>query len=489
MKTSKLTIQDLTGGWSKEIGVQTTVSRNTSPNGYTSGGNVHFSKPGYLGDISSSPNVENVIIDSAAYNGKLYTGTSTLNGDAWFMTTLGTTYKRTALGNFVFIDDIGAVTRPTMGMWTHISSVGDEVIVESYVQNGGGWLIDFINPISNVRTNLITYTGLLTEEYDYPRKGIVGAANKSYFTNGKYISTYDPVTNTFSRTALLLGNGWISTSICEYGNFVAIVAYRGNGQSKLFIWDGSSTNANYSYNIPDSYVSAIKNDGGALYVFCSGKNNTTKIRTFTGNDFSQEPLYENEISYIGLPPQHDGVDFYSNQLFWTNAKGTIFSYGTPNKNKYSSGFHSVGQLNVPDGQGGGLCKNLQKDILFMGGDYASNGLTNVFTTTLTNASSQYQGTLTSKLYELPEKSTINKIKIYFSDWGKNYCIFDIELFKDYTLLDLLETQDINISNNIGFYHEINCSIPDVNSFYFKLRMGNCSIRKIEIFYSFTDENA
>ena len=485
-KSSKITIQNITGGWAKDI-TQDVVSRNTTPFGYTSGLNVHFSRPGFLGDISSTPNVDLVNIDGDVYNGKIYTGTNTSDGVAWFMTTLGTTYKRNVAGSFLLVDDIAAVTREVMGSWTHIDNLGDEKVYQSYFQNGGGWLVDQIDPITSVRTNLYTNVGATP---DLPRKGITGPANKSYMTNGEYVSTYNPTTNTFSATALLLGTGWISTSIADNGNYVAIVGYRGN-KSRLWIWDGSSSNPNYSYDIPDYRATAVKTDGEEIYVFCSGKNGTTKLRLFSGGNFKQEPLFEYPTSSIGQPPQHDGVDIFNNSLFWVNEDGKVFSYGTPNSLLFYKGFHNPFYINVPSGSGGGICKNLQEDVLFVGGDQNSLNKTTIFTTTLSNSTNTpaSYGSIITKLYELDTTATIEKIKVYFSDWGDDYCGFDIELFKDYSLSDQLEHVAISKFDEIGYYYEINCSVPDIESFYLKLTLANCSIRKIVVFYTYEDKIA
>lgn len=482
MKKLSLNIQ---GGWAKDFGTSY-PQRLTA--GYSTGYNVHFARPNYLGDLSATPNTDMIYLDGTAYNGKVLAGCTDSNGVAWVITSLGTTYKRSTSGIWNYFDDLGAVTQGYVGMWTHIDNSNNEIIIQSYWQNGGGWIVDKINIATNTRSNLFTVGSnpFTTAQ----RVGIVGMNNVSYFTNGQYIGTWEPDINVYDQTRLNLGKGWTTTSVCNYGNYIAIVGYKGSGQARLWLWDGDSSDFNFSYDIGDYKATAVVNNAGQLIVFTEGKNATTKIKIFNGNDFNTEPAWERPTSMIGHAPHHNSVDFYANQIFFTNETGKVYSYGSSSDDIIKGGLNQPLSINVPTNKGGGICKNLQDDLLFIGGDNDDTSKTSIFTSDLSVSTSEptSNGSLITRLYELPYNSTIETIKVYFSDFGDNYSYFSCKLYKGNSTTNLLNDNSINNTNSdIKTYYPIACNIPEVDSFYLELDLANCSIRNIEIYYS-SDES-
>jgi hypothetical protein len=491
VKTGKLTLENLTGGWSKDF--TSGISRAIGNYNYSKGFGIHFSRPGYLGDMSSSPDFSNE--NNSENHGYFIAGVNTSTGNTYLVTNKGFVYKKTT-SYFIYLTNLafGIETNLT-GVWIHINTAGEECLFYTTVSSTPKWSLinvkisdlDTVTPGATVTSNLMQDFSATTEELTYFRKGIVGPANKSYILNGGYISTYDPVTNVVSATSLLLGKGWVVTSITNFGNYVAIVGNRSAGSSRLWLWDGSSTNVNFAYEIKDFYSSCVINDGGALYVFTKGKNNTTKLRAFTGNDFAQAPIWEYPTNVIGNPPTQDNVEFYFNQVFWYTDTGNLFSFGSPVPNVFQSGLHNIGDF----GTGGGMCKNLVEDKLFLGNVDLSNTKTILTSTSLSNSVNflTSPGIFISKLYTLPHKANIENIQVYFSDFSNNYSSFKIELFKQRDeVTDLLQADTLRTTTEEPsiYYYSVGKKVPKVDDFYIKVTMTSCSVRKIEIDYSYEE---
>jgi len=343
-----------------------------------------------------------------------------------------------------------------------------------------------------------------------PHRMLVAPNNHLYITNGQYLAEFKGATannGTINRTAMNLGNGYVSVDIKRYGNYIAVLSNRSvgsnlenaktfNGEARLSLIKANTSladNPEFVYPIPDNYASAmIVLD--TIYIFTQGKNNTVKILKFNGQSFTTLPGSEHHTSKIGNAPLPNCVEFYKDMIVWSpqNATGGyLCSYG-PMSSK-SRGVHIPYILT--DGTNTttevGMVKNIEQVRLWAGVKYSSTyKLANI------SGSGGYfvNGVLRTRLYTFPHYATINKFLFYFSQLGTGASIH-IALYRDYdTTTDLL---NYTISNaKFGSAREVSVpvNLTGVESFYLKITFNHTSItntaaviRKVEMDYTPTNQ--
>jgi hypothetical protein len=261
----------------------------------------------------------------------------------------------------------------------------------------------------------------------------------------------------------------------------------------MWLCNSTDTLPTYQYDIRDSNVTAIVNEGGTLRVFTTGKNGTTKIKSFDGTGFSEEADWECPTS-LCASPTHAMVDVWLNQIVWRTPDGYVWTYGSVRKNEIRSGAHRVAYLTT-NTNSLGFVKNLYQNQLHVGITNASNSF--VYQV---KADESYGALLTSNirttLYETPRNATIEKIIVYFSDYTQSApslsaSTFQMQLYKDYdTVADQLSgqgtiPQTVNGGEKL-YYWPIRTSVSNLSSFYMNINFTACTIRKITIQYTFED---
>ena len=337
---------------------------------------------------------------------------------------------------------------------------------------------------------------------------LVGQDRFIYFGNGNVLGKFDPETVVATDVALTLPPCWQIQGLAQYQNYIAIIANQDNGlgfgtnpfvkgQSMLFLWDAVATSWNFQYDLKDFYSSNIFYDGSDLYVITYGKNGTLKLKKFNGSGF--DTLFES--ANIGDWPGGGnsnfcpgGMEFYLNHLVWTSQSTTnINEYGSPDSSHIPSGFH---QMTTLSGQNG-MVKNLFQNLLFVGNRSPSGAYSIQY-----SDYAQY-GTNTqyvSPFNALPTNSTIDNVKLYFSQWGAGAAL-QVAIVKDYNTLafgsgnDLLQwNPTVATVGTTGTYAYVSQSIANVNGFYLGLKWTHSStsntaaiIREIEI-NGFSDDS-
>lgn len=481
MKQGTIKIENLSGGWISDFKKGSNSSYQTRANTYYSG-LFNPNNPNYIGQIS------NAITEGAQYGVGYLPINATKAGDkGYFILSNGYITEGNIVAAFPtgfgtnYTEPAGCLDDKYKDIWTHVTTTGQEAIMFTYQTNTNAYV--GIAPTSSIASRNNTYFTLTYR--NVPHVGVVSAANQSYITDGNYVQAYNPNAASPFATRINVGTGWTTVSVADYGNYVAIVGNNGNS-SRMWLWNGTSQDPNFQYDIRDTTVHAIVNEGGELRVFTSGKNGTTKIKTFSGNGFSEEADWETPTS-ICSAPTHAMVDVYMNQIVWRTTDGYIWTYGSPRKNEVLSGAHRIGRVTTSNTEG--CVKNLYTNNLYIG---ASNSGFQIY-----NLQSGVDYVLASQiktaLYQLPHYSSINMIRVYFSNFrtfiNGASSSFHASLYDGYGTTDLLDyTIPNNLSDAYITYHPIKVSIANLDSFYLNIDFSGCIIKKIEVDYSVDERN-
>lgn len=492
MRTDKITINTLAGGWQSDF-AKGSFSSPTTKQGQYYLGFANFNKPSYLGQISSAFGQNPTTMSSVTLP---INGTIASNNLAHVILANGLikTFDVTSTFSNTSIDytaPTGCITGNNKDIWKHVDTSGNEIVMFTW-QDGGVARLGYakVGAIGTIRTdNYFAFSN-----YSAPHVGCVSVGNQSFITDGQYLQRYDP--NSASPTALRvnMGTGWTIVSVVDAGNYVACVGNNGV-TSRLWLCNGTDVLPTFQYDIRDTTATAIINEGGVLKVFTYGKNGTTKIKIFDGNGFSEEADWEIPTS-LCASPSHNMVDIWLNQIVWRSQDGYIWSYGSSRKNEVLSGAHKIGYCTT-DTNTQGMVKNLYQNQLYVGITNASNSYVyNV------KADESYGAILSSNirtaLYETPRNATIQKITVYFSNFvqsSPSYAgsSFSMKLYKDYdTSTDLLTglgtvPQTVNGGENLYYYH-IKASISNLSTFFLDMTFSSCTIRKIVVTYVYEEND-
>lgn len=332
-----------------------------------------------------------------------------------------------------------------------------------------------------------------------PHKMTIGPDGVIYITNGQYIASHAPNTTAVNYKALNLGFGFIATSIEVRGIYLVVVGYQATayitsysrGESRCWFWDTTNPDSyNFSFDLQDNYVSAVKANGDALVAFTRGRNNTTKAKLFTGSAF--ETIYES--AQIGNAPRHASVELFQNMLHWTPQSG-IALYAMDGRAFHLRTFATLDGATAPLDVG--MVRNLAAGSLYLGRQTSANAYDIVKINT--------DGYILNPDYRtaiipLPYKSNISRITIHFSQFGSGASVL-VSLFKNYSAISLggaadLENRTISYADEgaISAFSWQPQNAKDVNCFLLNLRFNHSAhtdtaaiVRRIEIHYEPTQK--
>lgn len=492
MRKGTITINGLAGGWINDFNKGAYSSPQTKADTYYLG-LANFNKPSFLGQISSSFGQNPTVMSASALpvnatigsNNYIY---SILASGVIKEFNAGTTWSSSSTD---YTAPTGCTTDAYKDIWKHVSPspAYSESVFYTW-QDGAVARLGYAK-VGAIATRVDNYGTFST--YNVPHVGCVSVGGYSFITDGQYLQRYNPdVAAWASQTRVNVGAGWTLVSVTDYGNYAACVGNNGT-LSRMWLCDGTSTLPNYQYDIRDSNVTAIVNEGGTLRVFTTGKNGTTKIKSFDGSGFSEEADWEAPTS-LCASPTHAMVDVWLNQIVWRTPDGYVWTYGSPRKNEIKSGAHRVAYLTT-NTTSLGFVKNLYQNQLHVGITNASNNY--IYQV---KADESYGALLTSNirtaLYETPRNATIEKIIVYFSDYTQSgpslsASTFQMQLYKDYdTTVDLLAGEGTIPQTTTGgeeiYFWPIRTAISNLSSFYMNINFTACTIRKITIQYTFED---
>lgn len=351
-----------------------------------------------------------------------------------------------------------------------------------------------------------------------PLKLCQGPDGNIYFTNGSTVQQINILAGMAAATkglTLAIGANWQATGICSYKNYVAIIATTKNtgftgvtrGACRVYLWDGIQTGFNFSFDIPDNYANAIFFDGITLLALTNGRNNTSKIHQFTGSAFKK--VFETALLSVSSTPLQGGLESYRDSLMLAANNSYIYQF-------YAGGFHNYAvatdaNLGIPTSIG--MLKNLYQNQLFVGVGisggfklYYSADFTHYYTPADFRTILYTAGIMGRRLYPMGFKGTINRIKIYLSQWGTGASII-LSLFKDQNSISIqggndklgllidTDTATANSATHQAFPSgttEMDLSgifaVTDISTFFMNIRFNHAAssntaaiIRKMEIF--------
>lgn len=330
----------------------------------------------------------------------------------------------------------------------------------------------------------------------------IGPDRIMYSTNGQYIASHDPATASGNAQALNLGAGWVSVAGISWDKFSAIIAYKETtnlpnfaaSESKLFLWDGFSPEPNFIYDLGDYFVTGVINNDGILFIFTQGRDGKMRMKTFAGEGILT--VVEYPASLIGNAPKQGGIDIYRGVPHWCQDSGNFnISAAIPlGKGRY--GLHEVMVPNVTSGSpvDVGMLKNLGSNNLYAGANTAGSTYRIL---KIDHASYYTASNLRTRLYKLPARSTIHKIRVYLSQFGTG-ASFLLSLFQDYDAVSVGGAADLlnkTINNSAGRnegYISIPVYIPNIEAFYMNIGFNHvlasdtaAIIRRIEVEYETT----
>jgi len=478
MKTGYIDLKDIDGGWSFGFTKSSGRSALSKKPGTYYTGLFSNTRIGYEGLISPA---YGEIVVGTGINSLLVNATTASDGNGYAIGTNGEIVQislPTGIG-VTFIAPTSVINDQYKDIWTHVDTSGNDALFFTYQTPTNAYV--GYKQVSSVTRNdtFITLTNR-----NVPHVGVVSAGNKSYITDGNLIRAYDPAVGAVTAN-VNVGLGWKTVSAADYGEYCAILGTKGNN-ARVWLWNGTGTSYNFQYEIRDTTASAIVNEGGVLKVFCSGKNGTTKIKTFS-NGFSEEADFEVDSTYSDSPA-HGMTDIWMNQIAWRTQNGDFWTYGAIKKDLYRTGAHRVGEITTDQSQG--FVKNLYGSNL-----YFCKKIGSVYTLSYLSplSSPNLNSSIVSDLYKLPHKSTIQYIEVFFA----NYVVsgnstagssFALSLYKGKETEDQVNASiplDDNLQNTNIYYYPIRKKVADVDTFYVSVTF-NAVIENIRIHYAFED---
>lgn len=379
----------------------------------------------------------------------------------------------------------------------------DEYILYSWNDNTDGdigrMLKDGSSPDDDWASTVLIPSNGTTLTAGFPHKIALGPDNCIYITNGQYLAYHQPNSTTINYQKLDLGFGWVATDLDVDGNYLIISAYKATlnttsysaGEAKVFYWDTIKSSYNFPIDLQDNYVSALQVNNGTVYAFTYGRNLTAKVKVRNGSVF--DTVFESV--QIGVAPRQGATDVFQNMIHY----GTVGSIHAVDGDAFH--FRTSATTNgstIPDDIG--MVKNLSQNILFVGRRTSS---------TYSIVKIDYVGyhinaDFRTRLYPTPYKSNIDKIIVYFSQFGTGASV-RFSLFKDYKDVTpgTNDELDLTVTNaTYGAISSINLAtvsgwktITDVNNFCMNLRFNHASssntaaiIQRIEVYLSTTGKS-
>ena len=488
MKTGTIKLSDINGGWSFGFTKNSTKSAPSKKAATYYTGLFSNSRAGYEGLMGSA--YSETALTGSGINSLLMNVTNASDGNAYAIGQNGEIVQIVLPTNVsaTYTAPSGVTTDQYKDIWTHIDDTFTESLMFTYQTTTNAYM-----GIKYVTSGTRNDTYITLSSINVPHVGCVSTTDKSFITDGKYVKCYDPALGRFSIAQINVGNAYTTVSVADTGNYCAIVGNKSYGSSvggcnaRLWLWDGTNVQPNFQYDIRDVTVTAVTNEGGVIKVFCTGKNGTTKIKTFSGTNFSEEADFEVDNTYSDSPA-HGMVDIWMNQLAWRTQSGYMWTYGSIKNKLFKIGGHRIAQVTTDSSQG--FVKNLYGANL-----YTCKKIGGVYTIVYINPSSSGNAisSIKTDLYQLPHKSTIEYIEVIFA----NYTVtgnstagnsFSISLYKGDETIDQIATSvptDDVLQGTKLYYFPIRKKVSDVDTFYMSATWTGV-VKDIFVHYAYED---
>lgn len=329
-------------------------------------------------------------------------------------------------------------------------------------------------------------SGVLTK--GVPLKLCIGPDGDIYCTNGSYGAQIDITGAIASATGnpkkLNFGPGWVTTGVCTWKGYVVFIgskqigSFEGLVRGATRVWMYNTTDSNYttSYDIPDNFANGIFSDGVNLWALTNGRNNSSKVWNFNGNDFIKKA--ETTRVSVSSTPVQGNMEIYQDSLCIATVEGSsqgifmrLFNEGLHNDTVFSDGTFEASAV--------GMLKNLSQGQLFCGVSFGSPSTYKIY---YQASFSQYYtpADFRTRLIEIGVNATIQEFRIYFSQFGTGASLL-LSLMRGYDTIGIGSGNDI-LKKTISFAaqgalkgYRWRQNIPNVSSFYMNLRFNHASV--------------
>lgn len=187
-----------------------------------------------------------------------------------------------------------------------------------------------------------------------PRQLLAAGNNVMYFTNRRYIgsydgTTFDPQALDFPITYVTQSIQWMSDRLwVAVNNNPLGTAARPNGY--IYVWDGAAGTWEQEIKV-NGTVGGIYTKNNVLYVFYREQSSTTTYKLAFVDGSGINDL----ATFTGSLPEHYQISEYKDFLIW-NSSGSIYAYGSGHPDTpvrffqlADGGYATVGGLSCPLG--------------------------------------------------------------------------------------------------------------------------------------------
>lgn len=219
--------------------------------------------------------------------------------------------------------------------------------------NVGKWVGGTLSYDDDWWTNTVSATALQSisgGQYRPPLTFEVGRNDVLYFSNGRYVASYDG--STAQDKALDLPQNSEIKDIAWLGDRLyisAVYSQYGVPYSSIYIWDGTTNS--WEAEVPVAgYVGASHVSNGTFYQFYYERNGSNKLARLEGNSLVDL------VSYPGTtPPEHFQVTEFNGFFLWCAGVDSddIYAWGSGSIGEPARLFHFV-STGATTGKAGGI---------------------------------------------------------------------------------------------------------------------------------------
>jgi len=239
--------------------------------------------------------------------------------------------------------------------------------------------------------------------------------------NGQYLAKFDGQTGdngTIELTKLNLGQGWEITALFPTRNYIGICAWRKNvagpgyrTESKVFFYDGTSTDYDYHIPIAENKILGAYNHNGVILLWMHGRDIAVTLARLIEDGTKKIRKLKTSIGGTVTPfvnVYKNAIDNFGNRVIF-GSEYLIWSYGGEEEGQPNA-------ITIPWGFAGatndviGALSTVGHNRVFVSWTDATNGkyyLSKAVTGNSTRAT--YRGNYT----DFGQKIRINYIKFYF----------------------------------------------------------------------------
>lgn len=248
-----------------------------------------------------------------------------------------------------------------------------------------------------------------------------------YIANGQYVGRFDGPNDIWDATKLNLGKGWEVSQLFPTENYIGVCAWKkhsaGAGfrtESRIFFWDGSSTDWSYWKPIQDNEIKAAFNNNGQILLLTYGRDVALTLRELT--DFGTKKIRKFKTPIGGTLTSFGPVtvgsrfnmEIFGNRVL-CGCQYLVWSYGTEEEGQPKAITIPWGQAAVESSEIP-VIKTVLYNIVYL--SYADHTNTKYYLLRASTGNST-RATYRGGYFDAGQKIRINYVKFYFKSTGTN----------------------------------------------------------------------